>query len=330
MARRSRCLLAVCVGLVEFAAVDSFPVEPLVLGGIVGFVSDNADLMTCGMGLLQEVTDVKTAALDMEKAVKGRNMTMAGEALEKLVEAFEKAPSARSTCKVDVDDMKAILRTLKKHHGLKDILSNIVKDDDKIFGEFEAAGKAFKKGDYLTAGEQVGMAFRRALVAEALPNASLAIIDETVSWKQILAGLAVGFVSDRSSDLVMCGMGMIGEVNELKQAVKDLEEAWKGKNITDVVEAVHAFGDVVNKAPGAKETCKVDMTDLKSILRVLKEHHKPKDILSNLVNDEKNISGAIMAAEKDYKSGDFVDAGDQLGMALRKMLVGEAAPTVVV
>jgi len=116
----------------------------------------------------------------------------------------------------------------------------------------------------------------------------------------------------------------------VKQALADIEMGIKHRNLTDIEEALEELEAAIKGAPGTLTTCKKLETDVKSIVKALKQIRGPKDlfvhVVNNLLNDGDNIFGKLVAADHAYKTGwDYMTCGQQLGMALRRMLVGEVA-----
>lgn len=147
--------------------------KTIAIGAAMGFVSDTPDVMSCATSLLGEGGDVKQALHDIEMGIKHRNLTDIEGALEELEAAIKGATGAVATCKKVEIDVKSIFKALKQIHGPKDLLVHVVKnfldDGENIFGELVAADHAYKTGwDYMTCGQQLGMALRRMLVGEAV------------------------------------------------------------------------------------------------------------------------------------------------------------------
>lgn len=149
--------------------------------------------------------------------------------------------------------------------------------------------------------------------------------------KPLTVGFISGFISDKP-DLMTCGMAAGGEVMELKQAAEHLEKALKSLNLTDVETALNETAGAVDNIPGTKATCGALKADLKALLAGIRKLHGPKGlivhVLDNLVEDGVKIFDELEAADKAYKTGsDYMTAGKNLGMATRRMLVGEMNST---
>jgi hypothetical protein len=306
--------------------------EPLLIGAAAGFISDSPDVMACGMAVMGEVSDLKTAMEDLKKGIKGLNMTEIEAALNEVKAAVDAAPSAKTACKVVGADVKAIIGAIKQvPHQPKDlvilILSNFFDDGDKIFGELALSEKAYKTGrDYMTAGQNLGMSLRRMLVGELNGTKPLPPLPHS-ALEPLAIGMASGFISD-SPDVMACGMAVMGEVTDLKTSMEDLTKGIKGLNMTEIEAALNEVKAAVHGSKAAKTTCKVVGADVKAIVQALKQIHGPKDlvihIVDNFFGDGEPIFGGLAAAERAYKTGwDFMTAGQELGKVFRRMLVGE-------
>lgn len=310
--------------------------ESLAIGAIQGFISDSPDVMTCGMAAISVGTDVKEAAHDLKKGIMTMNLTDIDHGLDEAIAAIEAGKATKATCDVVVKDVKAIQAKIRQIHGPKDLVKQMVEnlfgDGDKIFAELAAAEHSYKSGwDYMTAGQQLGMALRRTLVGELNGTKPGPPMPHN-SWEQVAVGLAQGFISD-GPDFMECGMGMMGEGIHLQHALQDIKKGIQGMNKSYVEEAVHELDAAVNGSAAAKAKCKKLGADAKKIIGQLKKIHGPKDlvihIVSNLFDDGEKIFGELAAAESAYKTGwDYMTAGTQLGMAFRRMLVGESNTTM--
>lgn len=312
--------------------------EPLLVGTATGFISDSPDVMMCGMAAMGEVANLKTAAEDLKKGIKGLNITEIEGALNEVKAAMDAAPATKASCKVVGADLTALIGAMKQiPHQPKDlvihILSNFFDDGDKIFGELAQAEKSYKTGwDYMTAGTNIGMSLRRMLVGEMNGTKPLPPVPKS-ALEPLLVGMATGFISD-SPDVMACGMQVMGEVTDLKTAVEDLKKGIKGMNMTEIEAAVMEVKAAVAGSGQTKTTCKVVEGDVKAIMQALKQIKGPKDLLVHIVDnffdDGEPIFGGLAAAERAYKTGwDFMTAGEELGKVFRRMLVGEinAAPS---
>lgn len=311
--------------------------EPLAIGAITGFISDSPDVMMCGMSIMTEGTALAKAARDLKKGITTFNLTEVADSLRELADALDDSKSTSKTCKVVVTDVKTIVRKLKEIHGAKDLLLHIVgnlfEDGEKIFTQLAQAEHAYKSGwDYMTAGQNLGMAFRRMLVGELNGTAPLPPMPKNATMP-LLIGIAEGFVSDKP-DLMTCGMAAMGEVVEVEHAVKDLKSALLALNVTATEDALRELATAIDDRSGAKKQCHVVASDLKLIAGALKKIHGPKDlvthIVTNLFEDGEKIFGQLAAAEHAYKTGwDYMTTGQNLGMVFRRLLVGELNSTSV-
>jgi len=146
----------------------------------------------------------------------------------------------------------------------------------------------------------------------------------------LVLGFAQGFIAG-NADLMTCGQTILVDFVNLKDAFVDFKKGITTMNITKVEGAVHELSTALKAIPGIKGACHPLEADLKALIAALKQLHGPKDIvdhiLDHLVVGEK-IFDELAAAVKAYKTGwDYLTAGENLGKALRGMLVGENQTT---
>merc|ERR1719401_3334855 len=154
--------------------------------------------------------------------------------------------------------------------------------------------------------------------ADEIPPAAL---------KPLAIGFAEGFVSD-GPELMMCGQLALGDGVNFEQALKDLKHGITHFNITEMEGALKEVKDVIAAIPTAEKTCKTVLADLKNILASLRQIKGPKDLVIHIVDhmfeDSELIFAELAAAEHAYKTGwDYMTAGQQLGMSVRRMAIGE-------
>jgi hypothetical protein len=303
--------------------------EPLSIGTVEGFVSDSPDVEACGAAAVGDLSDLREAMHDFEHGVATRNLTEIVDALREVRVAMNASKAVKVTCKEVAADVDAIIARLKQIHGpmdlLKHMVQNLVQDREKIFSELEAADRAYKAGsDYKGAGRELGMALRHMLVGEL--NGDDAATLPPHAWRILAMGLAEGFIAD-GPDALECVAGIEGEASDWKQAIHHLKEGLMHMNKTDVLEAIQEIQAAVREIKPAKEECKAMLADMHNIREALKSLHGPKDILRHLVEDRRKISVELESAHQDEKNGNYSDAGKQLGMAVRRILVGELNST---
>lgn len=346
MWQMAQLLSFVALQCVAFAAAEvAMPPNastPLAMGLVEGFISDSCtDVATCGNDFVTDFDTFKQAVEHLEGALKSMNLTEVEAAIHEFSDGVRAIPRDRAACKPLKADLKALVVALKKIHGPKDvilhILDNLVGDGEKIFDKLAAADKAYKTaGDYMTAGQNLGMAFRRMLLGEL--NATEPPTPPIPGCKDAIAeGLATGFVSD-SPLFVNCSKMLKHNAVELKQAKKDLAEGISSRNLTEVEGAVHEIFAIIREGREEIPTCKASLKttemDIKIIVDGLKKIHGPKDLLhhlmANLLDDGVKIFDELGAAADSHKNKQCMDAGRHMGMAFRRVLVGEASPSATV
>merc|ERR1712136_589781 len=255
--------------------------------------------------------DVSGAVGDLRKGLSSRNLTEISEAVASISDLLNNQEGTKDNCAVDEDHVKIVLEALKKYLNPLALISHVV-------GEF------VNDGDNFNAGANLGMALRKTLVGEF--NAEPV---EMTEWQLLLAGLPVGFLSD-DAHLVQCGFGIISGFGDLKTGAQDLEQGLKEKNLTQITNSLDELSAGVKAALSDKPVCKVDEAHFKSIMSAVKQNHSRQDIVAHLVGDGENIFTGLAQADTAYLSGDALGAGIHIGMAFRRVLVAETAPTDVV
>jgi len=175
-------------------------------------------------------------------------------------------------------------------------------------------------------------AYRILLVAFPLAAFCEKVLPPASVLEPLAIGVATGFISD-SPDLLTCGMSARSELVYVKEAVDNLRKGIKTFNMTEIEAALQDVQAFMNGAKGAKKTCVVVEADLKTLIGAIKQvPHQPKalflEIVHNLLQDGNKILAELSASEKAYKTGrDYQTSGQNLGMAFRRMLVGEMNKT---
>merc|ERR1712194_948045 len=113
------------------------------------------------------------------------------------------------------------------------------------------------------------------------------------------------------------------------------EEGLKHLNLTEIEDAIKEFEVFVKGAAPTKATCAAAVSaveaDVKTIIAALKSVHGIKGLIFKLIDnffgDGDEIFGELSAAAKAYRLAQYVGSGRELGMALRRMLVGKVSPS---
>merc|ERR1712190_509131 len=121
-----------------------------------------------------------------------------------------------------------------------------------------------------------------------------------------------------------------------KVAMEELVDGIKHFNFTIIEDAVEKFAAIPKKAEHAVEECKdvpkIIVTNVKAIISAIRKFKGPKDavihIVDNLFADGETIFEELGEAGKDYKETKYMGSGHNLGMAFRRILVGNAVPLV--
>jgi len=295
----------------------------------------------CGMLVAGDLADFATALKDFKEGITSLNVTEIDHALETLKDGIDGIPNTEKQCKAVAADLKTIIASMKQIKGPKDLVMQIVKhlfdDADKIFAELAAAERAYKTGwDFMTAGQQLGMSVRRMLIGEG-GDSPTPTPPAPGAKKAIVEGIALGFISD-NLDFLKCGEDLLSEGGDIDRALKDFEQGIRHFNATEIKEAVEQIEVAIKGAASTKATCKAASAeikiDIKAIISALMKIHGPKDfvihIVDNLFTDGAKIFGELAAAGKNYKATQYLSSGRELGMAFRRMVVGEAVPDLVV
>mmetsp|Transcript_73153 Transcript_73153/g.174330 ORF Transcript_73153/g.174330 Transcript_73153/m.174330 type:complete len:525 (+) Transcript_73153:106-1680(+) len=138
----------------------------------------------------------------------------------------------------------------------------------------------------------------------------------------LVEGVLEGFISDRA-DLKQCIEASEKPINDLEEALKDLKDKDISDGLQEAGKAISALGMVL-------QTCDAPEEDVKEIREALKQIHGPHDLVrhgaKNLMQYHDDIVQEMEASHKACKSQRFEECGRQLGMALRRIVVGEGSP----
>lgn len=144
---------------------------------------------------------------------------------------------------------------------------------------------------------------------------------EEAGW--IAGGIIEGFVGP--SDVKGCIQKSVGVLGDMKEAVDDFEK----KDAADVLKGLKALAEAMKAFPGALRDCKAAVSDVEQIVHALEQFSKPVSfafhVAKDLVVNGHDIFAEISQAVADYKAGEFEDFGEQVGMALHKLIVGAEA-----
>merc|ERR1740121_867186 len=197
--------------------------------------------MMCGQLALLDIDNLQQAVKDLRGGLMHFNATEIEAALREFEHSIDNIPTTEKRCKTVVSDLKSLMHALRQIKGPRDLVHRVVNhlfdDSDKIFGELSAADKAYKTGwDYMTAGQQMGMSMRRMLIGEGgdAPPPPHPIPGER---KTLLAGVAVGFISD-NSNFLDCSRAIRTESQDFGTALKDFEQGIRHLNSTDMQAAI--------------------------------------------------------------------------------------------
>lgn len=267
-------------------------------------------------------------------------MTEIEKAIGELKVTFENIPTTEKTCKTVVKDLGAIIGSIRQIKGPKDLIIHIVDhligDGERIFGELAAADKAYKTGsDFMTVGQNMGMAVRRMVIGEG-GDGPPPTPTPSGAKKEVFEGVVIGFISD-NLDFVSCSQDARNEKQDFGNAVKDFELGLRHFNLTEIKEAVKDFEMFVKGIKVTKAACKDAVSsvenDVKAIISALRHIHGPKDLLLNLFHNVlsfgEDIFGELSRAAEAYRAAQYMGSGRELGMAFRRMLLGEPNVTTV-
>jgi hypothetical protein len=335
-------LVALALGLVAAEPNPLIEVRPtvnfkqLAVGIASGFISDKQVLMMCAMGAADEVAQFKIALVNLEKAVTTMpvNITKIEMAVDGVEEAAQAIPIFSDACKPLGAALQDLHRAFRRLHGppntMVDVLDHLVDGGDMIYAELAEADKYYKSGlNYISAGENLGMAFRRMLVGE-LNSSSVPHDVSPACGDDIAEGMGVGFLSD-SLEFANCSMHMKADEKDAFYAFLKLQDALVHMDGERIEKAVEGLDSVMEKAMGTKQECKdaIDAAEdnMYEIQKELKGLHGPGDLamhmLHNLMTDNQNISAELAKAAEAHKKRDCMAAGREMGMAFRRTLVGE-------
>jgi len=148
------------------------------------------------------------------------------------------------------------------------------------------------------------------------------------SWlPQAGLGFVEGFLSDKSTDVPMCIVGVLAPLADIKNGLADIKMGIKERNLTDIEEGVESLRQVMQDLPSAMQKCKAAEADVKAIVAVLKGFHSIHDIINHIKSDLSADSSGAIAQEfelmvRSFEAKKYDDFGKYLGEMLHRLIVG--------
>jgi len=276
----SRLVFATLVGLAagEEKLPSWLPIAGL--GFLEGFTK-TADLDGCIMGMMTPAADVMGGIDDIKKGIKERNVTDIEEGMTELHQIVKDLPTAMQGCKMEEQDVEAILKVLKNFHSLKDIIAHVkddLKADDQgeVAAQFELMVRSFKEKQYEDFGKHAGQLLHRLFIDPESTD---------LYWGSKCSGSA-----DPSGSFPMCYEGSAGALGVKEDVKVKLVSYSNGKGIMDLVgkgiEGITCTGKSFTKS-GQEIT--PDISDcLPKVIAVKKvEYCSDQDTVSVTVKDSK-------------------------------------------
>jgi len=149
------------------------------LGFLEGFTKTQ-DLDGCVMAALGPVSDITDGISDIKKGIKDRNVTDIEEGVASLRKVMEDMPAAMQGCKMEEEDVQAIMKVLKGFHSLKDIIGHVkadLKADEKgeIAAQLELMVRSFKEKQYQDFGKHAGQLLHRLFVGPSEEKGAIVV-----------------------------------------------------------------------------------------------------------------------------------------------------------
>lgn len=133
-----------------------------------------------------------------------------------------------------------------------------------------------------------------------------------------------GFLSDQP-DLKSC-------IGDSDLAMVDVVEGFQDilkRDLPDMADGLRKIADALDALPGAMKACNASESDIKDIVNVLKSIKGLKDLATHVVDDLrvnfKDILSEFEVAVNGYQHEQYESCGKQLGMALRRIVVGTSS-----
>jgi hypothetical protein len=181
------------------------------LGFLEGF-TQTSDLHECVKAGMVPSGDIKAAILDIQSGLQEHNVTDLQDGIELLFKFMDELPTIMQGCKMEEEDVEAIVKVLKGFHSLKDILAHVQADmkadhQGEILREFELMVRSFTEKQYEEFGKHAGKAWHLLFIGSPVYNpiqgANGGILK--VSWSSCDAASAHGKVSSVQPDFLTLG-----------------------------------------------------------------------------------------------------------------------------
>lgn len=160
----------------------------------------------------------------------------------------------------------------------------------------------------------------------ATTDAFVPSVQAPVEAVQVIYGFTEGILSDQPH-LSTCIANGLASVDDGKKALVDLESAVVDKDMLELADALDAMADALRMIPVTMAPCHATEDDLASMVAAVKEIEGFKDLLKKMrkhfIFNSKIIIGDVLAAQANWKNGDYEGFGKHLGMALHRLALGK-------
>jgi hypothetical protein len=163
----------------------------------------SSDLNECVKAAVGPSEEFERGIVDIESGLKEHNVTDIEDGIEILFKSMEDLPRVMQGCKMEEEDVEAIVKVLKGFHSLKDLLAHVQADmkadeQGEIAREFELMVRSFSNKQYEDFGKHAGKAWQLLFIG-ASPAGNDNVMSSggvlKVSWSSCDTASAHGRVS---------------------------------------------------------------------------------------------------------------------------------------
>ena len=261
---------------------------------------------------------------DAIKDFKAENLNGVIQGIEALTNAVKVLPNAITQCGGVIQDAEKLIKMISNiknpksfaFHVAKDIIYNGV----NIYYDITKAVSDYENLQWESFGEDIGRAFNSILGITPYTATTQVTAQDVL---EIAEGILFGIGAKTNyQDIERCIKTNTNIIEDIVQAVQDFETQQQSK----VLAGIKLIGEAIEIVPDAITECGGAAADAEKLYKVLAAFKSPTSLIfvaaKNLVLDGVEIYGEITSAVNDFKEGDYVDFGENIGKALATVLFG--------
>jgi putative cell wall-binding protein len=244
-----------------------------------------------------------------------------------MADVTKKLPVAIAACKAIAVDVARLEKMADAFANPASFIAHVEKDlivnGKDIYAEIKDSVKQFKTAQYENFGKDIGMALAKVILGAENPVKDVTPLQEA---EQIMHGILVGALHVEVPHLSDCITDAEGIAKESYEAVVDYEKG----DAFHKAKALALMADVTKKIPVAIAACKAVGVDVTKLMQMAEVFAHPSTFIAHvgkdLIVNGKDIFAEIEDSVKQFKSAQYEKFGEDIGMALAKVIVGAEEP----